>query len=502
MNAFKVYLPSNACPVEFPNNTSTNYRTTFKNPITLDGTWEVGVANISYSPFINDEKEQAQIDYQIKMKKEVTVNSIYPYQFKLNDGKWKGHSGVPPLHHLPEGENIEGLLLLLKWLQESLLDEVSVGRYQNLPYIFYLSNDKVTYKAFDPSLNVQITNKLAAVLGFGQQTIFTGNGTFVADEKRSTMKNLTLSDCTIWFMNTNITKLKKRIYLKRRDERFHKKEYFFQKLWKEKVLSEINVKVEFDDHKLVVRSEEPELAMIFSPDFAKTFSLPNSFIGKVSCLATKPYEYAYEQVMEDWYIDVYSSELETTKVSEIKTLSLKLFPWHYKTVKQLVRAINSKTETLLKDELQDYYDQKAHKFVLSLDENYYCHLTKGRWTKTRFGKNLSFLLSLPNEYVATTSLISTQEVNSLSNHSRQLHVITNVIRPTCYGENQREILCDFLHTANPNAVVEKRFDPVSYHTVARNCINMIHIQLTNDEYQPITIKDAATLVTLFFRKVK
>ena len=45
MDAFKVYLPSNACPTLFPDNTATNYRTRFDKPIALDGAWEVGVGS-------------------------------------------------------------------------------------------------------------------------------------------------------------------------------------------------------------------------------------------------------------------------------------------------------------------------------------------------------------------------------------------------------------------------------------------------------------------------
>ena len=77
MDAFKVYLPSNACPVLFPDNTATDYRTRFDKAIDLSGSWEVGVGSIAYSSRINDEKERAQVQFNVTAPKEVTINSLH-----------------------------------------------------------------------------------------------------------------------------------------------------------------------------------------------------------------------------------------------------------------------------------------------------------------------------------------------------------------------------------------------------------------------------------------
>ena len=72
MSSFKVYLPSNACPDIYPNNTPTDYHINFDNPIELEGQWEVGVESICYASKIYDSAETASID--------VTVgNIIRPY---------------------------------------------------------------------------------------------------------------------------------------------------------------------------------------------------------------------------------------------------------------------------------------------------------------------------------------------------------------------------------------------------------------------------------------
>ena len=95
-----------------------------------------------------------------------------------------------------------------------------------------------------------------------------------------------------------------------------------------------------------------------------------------------------------------------------------------------------------------------------------------------------------------------REVDSLANHSRQLHVLSNVSKPTAYGNHQRQILSEFLHKQQTLPMIEKRFNPIRYHPVARNNIDMIHVQVTDDDYRPISIQNAATIVTLYFRQIK
>ena len=53
---------------------------------------------------------------------------------------------------------------------------------------------------------------------------------------------------------------------------------------------------------------------------------------------------------------------------------------------------------------------------------------------------------------------------------------------------------------NAEPITEKRFDPISYEPVARSDIDMLHLQLADDSYKPISIQDATTIVTLYFHK--
>ncbi|PIK55219.1 hypothetical protein BSL78_07949 [Apostichopus japonicus] len=48
MASFYVTLPSNSSPTVYPNNTLTNYRVKLPQPISLEGQWEVGLAEMIY----------------------------------------------------------------------------------------------------------------------------------------------------------------------------------------------------------------------------------------------------------------------------------------------------------------------------------------------------------------------------------------------------------------------------------------------------------------------
>ena len=90
-----MYLPSNACPTLFPNNTGSDYRTRFDKAIELDGRWEVGVGSIAYSSHINDEKERAQINFKAFALQDVPINTLCTYNYYTTaKGLWKDLDGA------------------------------------------------------------------------------------------------------------------------------------------------------------------------------------------------------------------------------------------------------------------------------------------------------------------------------------------------------------------------------------------------------------------------
>ena len=132
----------------------------------------------------------------------------------------------------------------------------------------------------------------------------------------------------------------------------------------------------------------------------------------------------------------------------------------------------------------------------------HCKLELGYLLKAVLSPNLAYLLSLPVYQLRGPIVLGTREIDVLEAHLRQLVVLSNVIKPTSSGEQERHIICDFLHKSTSDIIVEKHFLPISYHPVARNTIDEIHIQLTDSRFQPIAINDIKSIVTLYFRKVK
>ena len=172
-------------------------------------------------------------------------------------------------------------------------------------------------------------------------------------------------------------------------------------------------------------------------------------------------------------------------------------------MRELLHFMNSEVQSFLQDKLQEKYNAKKHRFRITFEGlSNICIVRLGPWCHCYFDKNLSHLLGFQDKQLQKTVNHAVREVDSLSNHSRQLHLLSNVIQPTAYGKRQRRLLCDFLHKRNVETITEKRFDPISYHPVARNVIDMIDIQLTDDLYSPISIPDSTTIVTLYFRKLK
>ena len=330
------------------------------------------------------------------------------------------------------------------------------------------------------------------------------NEDITAEEKPSTSeKLLTQADYLLRYMHTDVQQSKARIYIKKSGQNIDGKEESFLTLWKQQVSSRVKIHSEFKNGKLILHNYRDDIGMTFSQDFSKTFFMKDPFFGKGSRWSTTKSGLKSGHDSEKWYIDIFSLTLEMSHVNKYQHLSTSLYPWRCKTMKQVIYLLNSQVKTLLQDTLKETYDEKNHRFQLTLGLNDYCKLELGRWLEwCYFSKNLSYLLGFPNVEIKGNKTHAQREVDSLANHSRQLHVISNVIKPTAYGKQQRQILCDFLHERHTLPMVEKRFNPISYHPVTRNNIDMIRVQLTDGEYNPISIQNSTTIVTLYFRKVK
>ena len=505
MESFKAYLPSNACPTLFTDNTSTDYRIRFEKPIDLDGQWEVGVESIYYSSHINDEKESSQVYFHLKTVKDVAVNDLYPYEFLIKkNGLWKGFDGIYPTEFEKDSSKLESVIATLNTVNRSMLSAQSLVKHDHLFHFTLTEDGRVQYRCSDTNFVLQLTNHLARVLGFGYLTVLSTRDAITGTYKpKASEKALIKDDYWIRYMHKSCQEKQKRIVINSYGEKFDGKEDSFLELWKKKVSSVVDIRAEFKKGKLVLHNHRPDIGITFSSYFSTIFAMSEPFFGGGSRWASSQAKLKDSLEVERLFIDIYTLKMDITHQVNFHNFSLTLYPWRCKTMKAVLHLMNSQTQSLLQGKLKEMYNEKKHRFEISFEPlSNICKVSLGSWIQCYFDKNLSYLLGFPDKELRESENRAVRKVDSLSNHSRQLHLVSSLIQPTAYGKHQRQILCDFLHKRNVETITEKRFDPISYHTVARNFIDMIDIQLTDDLFDPISIQDSTTIVTLYFRKVK
>ena len=500
-----MYLPSNVSPDLFPQNTSTDYRTHFDKAIHLDGQWEVGVESISYSSHISDEKEVARLNLTVKSKQVATVNSLYDFEFiTSNQGTWKGFNGIIPNEFEAKPSEIQSILNTLNAMNRQMLNSQKLTTNGPI-FEFYLNKDKyVAYRGIEMGFALQLSIYLAQILGFAYRSVLNGKKTITAVRKpKKGNRDLTKEDYLLRYMSEANQTMKKRITLKASGEISDGKVETFLALWKKHVTPVTDTRPELKKRKLILHNYRKDVGLTFSEDFAQTFGMLTPFFCKGTQWATYSMLLKPGHKTEEWYIDVYDTTLSMTHFYEYQDLALYLNPWQHKSLETVLDELNSRTKNLLQHDLKGVYNEKKHHFQLSLEQNDHVKLIMGSSIGLcYFSPNLAFLLGFPSEAIESREMLGMREVDSLKSSSRQLHLISNVIRPTSYGKHQRQILCDFLHEGNGLPIVEKRFNPISYHPVAQNDIYMIHLKLTDDNYNPIFMPDFTSIVTLYFRRAK
>jgi len=509
-SSFKVYLPSNACKDAFPKNTPTDYYTRFDKSINLKGDWEVGVESIAYSSHINDSEEQAHITLVAEGLVTKSVHTLIRDKFRLSeDGQWKGLKGIVPDKYENDGKNIDKIMKTLNAMNHLILEERASAPI--IP-LFTFARDKkgrVYYENRDVNFSLQITEKLSKVLGFGGMRTFTAIEYFVATEKFLTSKEdlvLTKEDYFITYAHIEVQKKEMRIIMKDQGETFDGKEGTLLKLWNDNLSKMYKVRLQFDsEHKLSIYNNEENLTFVLSYDLCRALGCSQTIIGKQNEKSKNAVIFNSNFLLESWHVDVYSTKMETTQVLDtVDNIQLHLYPWRSRTVRQLLQHINTQVRSVLASALRYTfaYNETDHNFQLTMAASGHCKLELGYLLKAVLSPNLAYLLSLPVYQLRGPIVLGTREIDVLEAHLRQLVVLSNVIKPTSSGEQERHIICDFLHKSTSDIIVEKHFLPISYHPVARNTIDEIHIQLTDSRFQPIAINDIKSIVTLYFRKVK
>ena len=163
--------------------------------------------------------------------------------------------------------------------------------------------------------------------------------------------------------------------------------------------------------------------------------------------------------------------------------------------------INGKVQQRLKRKLKKKYSAHRHLFSLSLQRSQHVVLKLGKRLEIEFSTNLARLLGFPNQTFHRPQTNAVREVDALFNRSRRLHVLADIIQPTAVGNQQLQILRDFVHRGSDESLTVKHFESISYIPLMVNRIDSIHMQLVNDMIEYVKVKDKKTLVTLYFRKI-
>ncbi|MEL7520600.1 MAG: hypothetical protein AAGJ80_03075, partial [Cyanobacteria bacterium J06553_1] len=115
----------------------------------------------------------------------------------------------------------------------------------------------------------------------------------------------------------------------------------------------------------------------------------------------------------------------------------------------------------------------------------------------------SYILGFKDTVFEAGSHESAHMPATLQDHEQILYVETDVIAPILFGIQKLPLLREFIHDLNAKqAIIEKRFEPLSFIPIAKKFIPQIHIVIANQLGAPISIKDTKTVATLHFRRVE
>lgn len=502
MDSFKLYLPSNASSDLYPRNRPSDYHTRLNDAINVDGEWEVGLESIFYSSNFHDETEKAKMAFHFKTVTSKTVNSSYHYEMVTGSNS-NGIGEVLPNTFESNPNKLQSILNTINSINDLILQPHKKKHFGEV-FDFSLTNGKnIVYSSYDRGFTLKITSNLSNALGFNGRTTFSGSISIKATSDSNKDTLLSKQDYKVKFLNTKLLHKKTRIIIKTENEAFDGKKQSFLDMWSNSVEKKYNIHVSFQDDKLVIRNENKNLVLSFSSDFIKTFGFEDTIFDTTTHKARSSYLMTQQNLtQQEWYIDIFSNQFDlNSEESHYESFTF-LFPWRFKNHKKLYAYINQTVSKHLKKKLKHKYDTVKHSFVLSVLNDDRCLLTLGDWLNVHFSKNLSYLLGFPEKFIQERKLASMREVEALTNRKKQLFLLSNVIKPTAIGSHKLQILQDFLYSYKGERIIEKRFDPIVYLPIMNNYLDMIHIQLTDDSFKPIPIKDSKTIVTLYFRKVK
>ena len=507
MSSFKLYLPSNACPDVYPNNTPADFRTVLDKPIELEGNWEVGLESICYSPQIHDdESEKATITLFILRVHRPLINDDHKIRYHLNaDNSWAGFLGVKPRRFESNLLNVKNVLRTLNSLNDLIVISGSVFQFR------FNEHGHIVYECSDPGFFITLRPHLAYLLGFYTRSTF-GMCTSIKPRKMAPfvpqtqeepmMKVLEWEDYHVRYLHTELQSAIGTVTLKRNGEPFDGRRESLMKMWQTHLAYSITLEFKVTGE-LMLSGFKEDLAFVFSPAMQRTFYLSGPLIGESRMMSTWPFKPSNftNATNEHWYVTVYSTKMRTKRVVERFAHPLSLSLRKFNTIPELLISINGKVKTKLVSILKKNYHSRRHHCSLRLLPSKHVALRLGSRIELEFSRNLGHLLGFPTSRLFRSRTQAEREVDNLFNRSRQLHVMTNIVQATAVGGRQLQILRDFLHTPSRETLSVKHFDTISYIPVNQNRLDSIHIQIVDDRNECVQLKDVKTLLTLYFQKI-
>jgi hypothetical protein len=173
MSQFYLTLPSNSSEKYYPDNTLTHFITKLHNDVSLDGEWEVGLADIMYP------RNWYNVDHQHLTLICTNCSKIVP-EFTLDEGIPKDYEirvGIPSGYYNTAQELVEVLNNSITKAYRKPVRSWStngINRYvdeSQWPKIAYNKHNRCIYITMQQDTAIRFSKKLAHLLGFDVQMV-------------------------------------------------------------------------------------------------------------------------------------------------------------------------------------------------------------------------------------------------------------------------------------------------------------------------------------------
>ena len=497
MDNFKVYLPSNSSQHVFPNNTSSNYTTQLLNPIHLEGKWEVAAESLYYYSNIGNMNEKAQLSIEWEEKKDVSVNDMYPFKYKLKNGRWNYEWSQIKISSI--NAPMEEILNAMNGINDIILDRSdSLVTFENRGNVIY-------YNFKSDGLSIRLSNSLAKFLGFDYLIFLTMNYRnkrgihgINRDEK------LDPKDFYFQIFDRNLCKVDHRIILKKKGEDVPLKEEFVKR-WQTLVTTPYGVTLKDKNDKLVMLLPKDKKVAVYPNIPLMYYIHHNSAIFSDGGEIWPSYAYGLRKnyfsdtsIDYEWEVTLYQDELARITQPHYHIFEIDLYPRHYSTIDKLLDHLNHVVDKRMNEVMKE--NRKKSQVTFNM-RDLYVHMTLNDIRSVRFSENFAYLLGYELSIYFEGEYLGDRLPIMLDKIEQQMFIHLDCIEATNYGISKEQHLQQFVHSAGQDyGIIEKRFEPMTYFPIMRNYMDQITVTIMNVFSKPISIKDSKTILILHFRK--